>query len=98
MIYSFTIVGFGNSLTFTVTPVAPDADYDTAIYVVRVCLELDECVNGEDIQGVGGAEILTVANLAPGTYYFGVDWSVELLKNPSAGRRELHSDRHRELR
>ena len=34
VIYSFTIVGFGNSLTFTVTPVAPDADYDTAIYVV----------------------------------------------------------------
>ena len=82
VIYSFTIVGFGNSLTFTVTPVAPDADYDTAIYVVGACLQLGSCINGEDILGPGGAETLTVANLLPGTYSFAVDSQVEPLKNP----------------
>jgi hypothetical protein len=72
--YSFMIVGFGNSLTFTVTPDSA-AEYDPAIYVLSTCPNLNTCVAGSDANGSGQPETLTVSGLATGTYYFGVDSS-----------------------
>lgn len=80
--YRFTIVGFGNSLTFTVTPTS--LDYDPAIYVLGNCPNLNSCVGGADLGSENDPETLTVSGLAPGTYYFGVDsmWEVEI---PASG-------------
>jgi hypothetical protein len=69
--YSFTILGPGNSLTFTLTPTS--SQYDPAIYVLSVCADLQSCVDGADSNDRGQPETLTVSGLAPGTYYFGVD-------------------------
>ena len=69
--YSFTIVGSGNSLTFSLTTTSPL--YDPAIYVHSVCGDLDSCVSGADVNFEGEPETLTVSGLTPGTYYFAVD-------------------------
>jgi hypothetical protein len=74
--YSFTIVGSGNSLTFSLTTTSPL--YDPAIYVHSVCGDLDSCVSGADVNFEGEPETLTVSGLAPGTYYFGVDSAFSL--------------------
>ena len=74
VVYSFTVLN-SSSLTFFVTP---SAAYDPAIYVLATCNPtgsgaLGSCVAGTDAGGDGDPETLTVANLAPGTYYFWVD-------------------------
>src|SRR6266545_4653562 len=81
-IYSFTILGPGNTLTFTVTP--GNLDYDPAIYVLRNCLQLNTCVDGADEHFNGQSETLTVSELAAGTYYFGVDSSLDPSEDPAA--------------
>ena len=82
VIYSFTILGFGNSLTFTVTPTGVLPNYDPAIYVIGTCFQLNSCVNGADQHFNGQAETLTVSNLAAGTYFFGVDSAVDPVDDP----------------
>ena len=80
VVYQFTIVGFGNSLTFSVTP--GNVDYDPAIYVLQNCLQLNTCVGGADSHFNGQAETLTVSNLSPGTYFFGIDSMVDPVEDP----------------
>jgi hypothetical protein len=86
-IYSFTILGFGNSLTFTVTPNGapvgnpPEIPYDPAIYVVKNCLQLNTCADGADENANGLPETMTVSGLAPGTYYFAVDSQWESIED-----------------
>ena len=78
VIHSFTILGPGNTLTFTVTPTdTSGTGYDPAIYVVRNCLQLNTCVDGADVHFNGQPETLTVSGLASGTYYFAVDSSLD---------------------
>ena len=81
VIYSFTILGPGNTLTFTVTP--GNVDYDPAIYVVRNCLQLNTCVNGADDHFNGQAETLTVSGLEAATYFFAVDSSADPVDDPT---------------
>jgi hypothetical protein len=69
--YSFTILGPGNSLTFTVTTTSNT--YDPGIYVLSVCGNLTTCQGGADTNFDGEPESFTVSNLPAGTYYFGVD-------------------------
>jgi hypothetical protein len=69
--YSFTVLGPGNSLTFSLTTTSNQ--YDPAIYVLGVCSDLSTCVDGADVGFNGDPETLTVSGLAPGTYFFGVD-------------------------
>jgi hypothetical protein len=69
--YSFTILGPGNSLTFSVT--TTDNQFDPGIYVLSVCGNLSTCQGGADTNFDGEPEAFTVSNLAAGTYYFGVD-------------------------
>ena len=71
--YSFTIVGFGNSLTFLLTPTGQGQGWDPGIYVLGVCGDLDSCAGGADTNFEGESETFTVSGLTPGTYYFGVD-------------------------
>ena len=82
VVYTFTVVGFGNSLTFTVTP--GNADYDPAIYVIDACFQLNSCVDGSDDHFNGQAETLTVSNLTPGTYFFAVDSSLDPAEDPDS--------------
>jgi len=69
--YSFTILGPGNSLTFSVT--TTDNQFDPGIYVLSVCGNLSTCQGGADTNFDGEPEAFTVSNLPAGTYYFGVD-------------------------
>jgi hypothetical protein len=69
--YSFTILGPGNSLTFSLTTTSNQ--YDPAIYVLTACSDLSTCVDGADAGFNGDPETLTVSGLAAGTYFFGVD-------------------------
>jgi len=69
LIYQFT-VGAGNSLTITVTPTAA---WDVKIYLLSICGDPTSCVAGADVAFDGGAETITPAGLAPGTYFLYVD-------------------------
>ncbi|MDQ5873265.1 MAG: hypothetical protein M3547_13780 [Acidobacteriota bacterium] len=72
--YSFTILGPGNSLTFSLTTSQSMSNkYDPAIYVLGVCGDLSTCQGGADDGFERDPETLTVSNLAAGTYYFGID-------------------------
>jgi hypothetical protein len=84
--YRFTILGPGNSLTFSLT--TSSNQFDPAIYVLSACGNLDTCQGGADDPntGAGDPEMLTVSNLAAGTYYFGVDSAYPVGPgNPSDG-------------
>jgi Bacterial pre-peptidase C-terminal domain len=69
--YSFTILGPGNSLTFSLTTTSHT--FDPAIYVLSVCGNLDTCQGGADTNFNGEPEMFTVSNLPAGTYYLGID-------------------------
>lgn len=69
--YSFTILGPGNSLTFSLT--TSSNTFDPAIYVLSTCADLSTCQGGVDAGVDGDPEQLIVSNLPAGTYYFGVD-------------------------
>ena len=69
--YRFTILGPGNSLTFSVTTTSNQ--YDVALYVLSTCGNLSSCQGGADVGFDGDPETLTVSNLSAGTYYFGID-------------------------
>jgi hypothetical protein len=84
--YRFTILGPGNILTFSLT--TSSNQFDPAIYVLSACGNLDTCQGGADdpFGGAGDPEMLTVSNLAAGTYYFGVDSAYPVGPgNPSDG-------------
>jgi hypothetical protein len=81
--YSFTILGPGNTLTFTVTTTSNT--YDPGIYVLSTCGNLSTCQGGADTNFDGEPESFTVSNLAPGTYYFGVDSAYVHPDNSSDG-------------
>ncbi|HSE64838.1 MAG TPA: hypothetical protein VLG15_14620 [Thermoanaerobaculia bacterium] len=81
--YSFTILGPGNSLTFTVTTTSNT--FDPGIYVLSVCGDLSSCQGGADTNFDGEPETLMVSNLAAGTYYFGVDSAYVHPDNSSDG-------------
>ena len=81
--YSFTILGPGNSLTFTVTTTSNT--FDTGIYVLSVCGNLSTCQGGADTNFDGEPESFMVSDLTPGTYYFGVDSAYVHPDNSSDG-------------
>jgi hypothetical protein len=81
VVYSFTILGPGNTLTFTVTP---GATYDPAIYVTTNCFVLNSCVDGSDQTFNGQTETLTVSGLPAGTYFFSIDSSLDPTEDPDA--------------
>ncbi len=81
-IYTFDILGAGNSLTFTTT--TTDNVYDMSIYMLSTCGDANSCVIGADNclardMGNGSCaandseESFTASDLAAGTYYFYVD-------------------------
>jgi hypothetical protein len=81
--YSFTVLGPGNSLTFSVT--TTDNQFDPGIYVLSVCGNLSTCQGGADTNFDGEPESFTVSNLPAGTYYFGVDSAYQHPDNSSDG-------------
>jgi hypothetical protein len=81
--YSFTILGPGNSLTFTVTTTSNN--FDPGIYVLSTCGNLSTCQGGADTNFDGEPESFTVSNLDAGTYYFGVDSAYVHPDNSSDG-------------
>jgi len=86
--YSFTVLGPGNSLTFSLT--TSSNQYDPAIYVLGVCADLGTCVDGADAGFNGDPETLTVSGLAAGTYYFGVDSAFPVGDMSAAGSYSLN--------
>jgi hypothetical protein len=71
LIYAFTVFA-GNNLTFTLT--TTDQSYDPAIYIRTACQQTSgSCVARSDSGNAGQPETITIAGLAPGTYYLYVD-------------------------
>ncbi|HLN80521.1 MAG TPA: hypothetical protein VK392_04950 [Thermoanaerobaculia bacterium] len=81
--YRFTILGPGNSLTFSLTTTSNT--YDPAIYVLSACGNLDTCQGGADTNFNGEPEMFTVSNLPAGTYYLGIDSAYVFPDNSADG-------------
>ncbi|HEX5134081.1 MAG TPA: hypothetical protein VFW81_01695, partial [Thermoanaerobaculia bacterium] len=81
--YSFTILGPGNSLTFSLTTTSNT--YDPAIYVLSACGDLFTCQGGVDAGVNGDPESFIVSNLPAGTYYLGVDSAYVFPDNSADG-------------
>jgi len=65
-IYAFSVGPLGtSSLTITVTPIAPDAAWDPAIYVLGTCGTTSSCLAKADANGVGLAESISAGVFYP---------------------------------
>jgi hypothetical protein len=85
-VFSIPAATFTQDLTFTVTPIAPDAAWDPAIYILGTCGNVPSCIAKRDEGGVGVAETIPPGILyLPGPHALYVDSAFAFPAAASAG-------------
>jgi hypothetical protein len=90
-IYAIFIGASGTTnLTITVTPIAPDAAWDPAIYVLDTCGTASSCLAKRDANGTGLAETIPAGTFyPPGTIAIYIDSAFSVPAPEAAGNYQI---------